>query len=410
MFMLHSKTKGSIREMATEAPKKDATVLNQIKRISSQGNYQSTSAWWKPKAEESSWMGSVFGKKNTNAPSSSATGAAASTAGVFGSLFSTSGATSGSTAKNTATGASNGANGFQISHMITYVFAILCVLLIIILFVHFFVTPIFRLRPGTPGLIPVPGFDDGILYWSSSSTLLPNTALPIRSQSYGYSFHVDIFIENPLAFSKTARLLFHRGGVLKEKPSGETLLGILERYNVAVALTPDTNDLLVSVLNKNHGMETSILTNVPVQTPFRLSTVIMEQGMEVYLNGQLVKTRRFAAAPLDITGDIVPIPGLATLRQLKVWGRILSYSEIREATPALSTAKDFNLGSIPSSTSCTTPLSDAAQKMPSMGSLASSFSKTSKAASKAASNAASAAASSASATASDAMARVGISL
>ena len=409
--MLHSKTKGSIREMATEAPKKNATVLNQIKRVASQGNYQSTSAWWKPKAEESSWMGSVFGKKNTNAPSSSATGAAgaASTAGVFGSLFSTSGAT----AKNTAT--SNGANGFQISHMIAYVFAILCVLLIIILFVHFFITPIFRLRPGTPGLIPVPGFDDGILYWSSSSTLLPNATLPIRSQSYGYSFHVDIFIENPLAFSKTPRLLFHRGGVLKETPSGETLLGILQRYNVAVALTPDTNDLLVSVLNKNHGMETSILTNVPVQTPFRLSTVIMEQGMEVYLNGQLVKTRRFAAAPLDITGDIVPIPGLATLRQLKLWGRILSYSEIREATPALSTAKDFNLGSIPSSTSCADAsfpsLSDAAQKMPSMGSLSSSLSKASKAASAAVSSAsatASAAVSSASATASNAMA--GISL
>ena len=398
--------------MATEAPKKNATVLNQIKRVASQGNYQSTSAWWKPKAEESSWMGSVFGKKNTNAPSSSATGAtsaAASTAGVFGSLFSTSGAT----AKNTAT--SNGANGFQISHMIAYVFAILCVLLIIILFVHFFITPIFRLRPGTPGLIPVPGFDDGILYWSSSSILLPNATLPIRSQSYGYSFHVDIFIENPLAFSKTPRLLFHRGGVLKETPSGETLLGILQRYNVAVALTPDTNDLLVSVLNKNHGMETSILTNVPVQTPFRLSTVIMEQGMEVYLNGQLVKTRRFAAAPLDITGDIEPIPGLATLRQLKLWGRILSYSEIREATPALSTAKDFNLGSIPSSTSCADAsfpsLSDAAQKMPSMGSLSSSLSKASKAASAAVSSAsatASAAVSSASATASNAMA--GISL
>ena len=243
--------------------------------------------------------------------------------------------------------------------MIAYVFAILCVLLIIILFVHFFITPIFRLRPGTPGLIPVPGFDDGILYWSSSSALLPNASLPIRSQSYGYSFHVDIFIENPLAFSSTPRLLFHRGGVLKEgTPSGKTLLSILQRYNVVVALTPDTNDLIVSVLNKNHGMETSILSNVPVQTPFRLSTVIMEQGMEVYLNGQLMRTRRFHAPPLDITGDIVPVPGLATLRQLKLWGRILNASEIREATPALTTAKDFNLGPIPSSTSCTS-LSDA---------------------------------------------------
>ena len=324
-------------------------VLNRISKIAGQPNDTLL-------GKVSSWM-----EKKPEAPSSTPS-SSTGVAGLFGRLYSNTKAgiaTTGVAATN-AIASSTGVNGFQLSSMIAYVFAILCVLLIIVLFVHFFITPIFRLRPGTPGLIPVPGFDDGILYWSSSSALLPNASLPIRSQSYGYSFHVDIFIENPLAFSPHPRLLFHRGGVPKETPSGTTLLSILKRYNVAVALTPDTNDLIVSVLNKNHGMENSVLSNVPVQTPFRLSMVIMEQGMEVYLNGQLVKTRRFEAPPLDITGDIVPIPGLATLRQLKLWGRILSASEIREATPALTTAKDFNLGPIPSSTSCentSTPLS-----------------------------------------------------
>jgi hypothetical protein len=333
-------------------------VFNRISKIAGQPNDTLL-------GKVSSWM-----EKKPEVPSSTASSTASSStgiAGLFGRLYSNTKAgiaTTGVAATN-AIASSTGVNGFQLSSMIAYVFAILCVLLIIVLFVHFFITPIFRLRPGTPGLIPVPGFDDGILYWSSSSALLPNASLPIRSQSYGYSFHVDIFIENPLAFSPQPRLLFHRGGVPKEEPSGTTLLSILKRYNVAVALTPDTNDLIVSVLNKNHGMENSVLSNVPVQTPFRLSMVIMEQGMEVYLNGQLVKTRRFEAPPLDITGDIVPIPGLATLRQLKLWGRILSASEIREATPALTTAKDFNLGPIPSSTSCEntsvpTPPSDAA--------------------------------------------------
>jgi len=389
------------------------SFFNRIGKMAGQPNAPPSST----AGEVSSW----FGKTSTTTATTGST-QPSGVSGLFGRLYS-------NTKDGVATGfagtsgiSSNSTNGFQFSSIIAYIFAILCVILIITLFVHFFITPIFRLRPGTPGLIPIPGFDDGILYWSSSSALLPNVILPIRSQSYGYSFHVDIFIENPLAFSKTPRLLFHRGGVLKEKPSGETLLGILERYNVAVALTPDTNDLLVSILNKNHGMETSILANVPVQTPFRLSTVIMEQGMEVYLNGQLVKTRRFAAAPLDITGDIEPIPGLATLRQLKIWGRTLSYSEIREATPPLSTAKDFNIGPIPSSTSCTADLSDAVQNVPSMGSLSPSFFRASNAVSSAASNAASTAAfaaassasavsnaaSSASATASNAMA--GISL
>jgi len=324
-------------------------VFNRISKIAGQPNDTLL-------GKVSSWM-----EKKPEAPSSTPS-SSTGIAGLFGRLYSNTKAgiaTTGVAATN-AIASSTGVNGFQLSSMIAYVFAILCVLLIIVLFVHFFITPIFRLRPGTPGLIPVPGFDDGILYWSSSSALLPNASLPSRSQSYGYSFHVDIFIENPLAFSPHPRLLFHRGGVPKETPSGTTLLSILKRYNVAVALTPDTNDLIVSVLNKNHVMENSVLSNVPVQAPFRLSMVIMEQGMEVYLNGQLVKTRRFEAPPLDITGDIVPIPGLATLRQLKLWGRILSASEIREATPALTTAKDFNLGPIPSSTSCgdaSTPLS-----------------------------------------------------
>jgi len=337
---------------AAPAQKND-TVLGWIKELASKPLNKS--------GQDKSVIGYVGDTVSSifNPNPSKASTNARSTPGIFGSLFSTS-ATSAATATATATAsAANSANGFQFSRMIAYVFAILCVLLIIVLFVHFFITPIFRLRPGTPGLIPVPGFDDGILYWSMSSVELPNTSLPIRTQFYGYSFHVDLFIENPLAFSATPRLLFHRGGVLKDTPSGETLLGILHRYNLAVALMPDTNDLMVSVLNKQHHMENVIIPNVPVQTPFRLSAVIIEQGMEVYLNGQLVKTRRFGAPPLDITGNIVPIPGLATLRQLKLWGRTLSASEIREATPALTTAKDFNLGPIPSSTSCTS-LSDAA--------------------------------------------------
>ena len=326
------------------AAAKAPTAINQVRQIADQKN--------------DTLLGRVYSFMEKKPESSSTSSSSTGITGLFGRLYSntktgiaTGVATTGVAVTN-AIASSTGTNGFQFSRMIAYVFAILSVLLIIVLFVHFFITPIFRLRPGTPGLIPVPGFDDGTLYWSTSSVELPNVSLPIRTQFYGYSFQVDLFIENPLAFSATPRLLFHRGGVLKDTPSGKTLLSILHRYNLAVALTPDTNDLLVSVLNKEHGMETVMIPNVPVQTPFRLSAVIIEQGMEVYLNGQLVRTRRFKAPPLDITGNIVPIPGLATLRQLKLWGRTLSASEIREATPALTTAKDFNLGPIPSSTSC----------------------------------------------------------
>ena len=56
-----------------------------------------------------------------------------------------------------------------ISRVISYLLAIIIVVFVILLFVHYFIKPIFSLQPGSPGLIPVPGFDDGILYWDKTN-------------------------------------------------------------------------------------------------------------------------------------------------------------------------------------------------------------------------------------------------
>ena len=53
-------------------------------------------------------------------------------------------------------------------------------------------------------------------------------------------------------------------------------------------------------------MENIVVPNVPVQQPFRLSMVVMEQALEVYINGKLIKTRAFSAPPKDVKGDIYP--------------------------------------------------------------------------------------------------------
>jgi hypothetical protein len=246
---------------------------------------------------------------------------------------------------------SEGAGGRStIGRILAYILAIAIVILIILLFINYFITPIFRLRPGSPGIIPVPGFDDGKLFWNKKSPgHIQNKDLPIATQSYGYSLNLDVFVENPLQFSTSPRVFFSRGASSKEHKSGDTLMGIYSNYNLVAALLPDTNDLLVSVLNKDNNMENVIISNVPTQQPFRLSIVVMEQALEVYMNGQLVKTRHFAAPPKDVKGDIYPSIGIeiniVKVRNLKIWGRILTVSEIRQATPVLSTAKQF--GALP---------------------------------------------------------------
>jgi hypothetical protein len=247
--------------------------------------------------------------------------------------------------------------GSNIARMAAYLFSILVVIFVILIFVHYFIAPVFRLHPGAPGIIPVPGWDDGVLFWNkgNSETIL-NKDLPISNMYFGYSMNMDIFVENPFQFSKYHRIIFSRGGERQSTPSGETLLGAIHSYNLAVALLPDTNDLLVSVLNSKNNMENVIISNVPVQESFRLGIVVMENALEVYVNGELAKTRTFSATPLDSKGDIQQASGIelnvAKIKNLKIWPRILTTSELRYAKPDLSPSADFGAGPIPASTSC----------------------------------------------------------
>jgi hypothetical protein len=258
---------------------------------------------------------------------------------------------------NSTSTSTAGAKASTIGQILAYILAIAVVIIVILLFINYFITPIFRLKPGGPGIIPIPGFDDGKLFWSNTSPgQIQNKDLPIVSLYYGYTINLDVFVENPLQFATTPRIFFSRGAIRKEKPSGDTILGTLDNYNLVAALLPDTNDLLVSVLNKDNNMENIIVPNIPVQEPFRLTMVVMQQALEVYINGRLLKTRKFLAEPKDTKGDIYPASGIESnaikVRNLKIWSRILSVSEIRESTPKLSSAKNFGAGPMPSSTSC----------------------------------------------------------
>jgi hypothetical protein len=251
----------------------------------------------------------------------------------------------------------SGSIGTSFGRVIGYLLALFIVTMVILLFVHYFIRPIFRLHPGDSGIITIPGFDDGVLYWNKgSSGHIPNKTTPIHSNVYNYTLNLDVFIENPLQFSNKPRIFFQRGGLLRETPTSDNLLGMLEYYNLVIALLPDTNDIIVSTQNSNNNMENIILPNVPIQEPFRLGVVLMENAMEVYLNGHLMKTRTFISPPRNVKGDIYGPLGINTnivkVRNLKLWNRILPTGEIRYATPTISTIKEFNAAPMSGSSSC----------------------------------------------------------
>jgi hypothetical protein len=206
-------------------------------------------------------------------------------------------------------------------------------------------------------MITIPNSDNGKLFWDKiNSGEILNKDLPINNLYYNYSMIMDIFIQNPFQFSRYPRVLFSRGAKFKEKPSGDTMLGVMSNYNIVIALLPDTNDLIVSVLNKDNNMENAIVSNIPIQEPFRIGVILMERALEVYLNGHLIKTRQLSSPPKDVKGNIYPSSGIesniAKIRNLKIWPVILTTSEIRYAKPPMSSVKEFSAKPMPNSSTC----------------------------------------------------------
>ena len=232
-----------------------------------------------------------------------------------------------------------------------YLVAIVIVLLAILLFVHFLITPIFQFTPGGPGVIPIPGTNDATVYWKTYpiDPELKDTVL--GSQSANWSMSLDILIEEPFVpapASKPERVFLERT---------TALLG--GNYNLRFALVSNTTDLRVSVLNSSNNEEFIDITNAPVQTPFRVGVVLLDQVMEVYVNGRLYKTLPLSAPVKSESGGFKgPQGDMATMAKVKnliLWKRPITPSEMRYARPSLASASEFKLSQMKAgvSGSCT---------------------------------------------------------
>lgn len=229
--------------------------------------------------------------------------------------------------------------------ILAYLFGIFLIIMIILIIVHFTLKPIFQLVPGGSGIIPTPGFNDAQVFWKTLTTVTTvnesKEHVNINNIPFNYTLSVDIFINNPYQFSRTERLILAR----KSAPTATI-------YSLMYALLPDTNDLIVSVRNTSNLLDSIIVSNVPVNSPFRITTVLLQNSMEIYVNGNLYKTRLLNAPPIADIGYIVPgsTTPVAQMANLILWNRQLSPSEIKNASPGLAPASHFtnNSTAIPS--------------------------------------------------------------
>lgn len=244
-----------------------------------------------------------------------------------------------------------------------YGIGILVVLAVILIIINYTITPIFRLYPGGAGYIPIPGGDTSQLFWKNKKDTAPmmDASSNVSGLYTQWSFALDIDITNPMHISQSPRILFYRGpptpsaDLSGNVPSATTIQGLIGNYNVAIALLPDTTDLIVSVLNSSGAMENVIIPNVPVQTPFRIGVILSDTAMEVYLNGLLQRTRTFTpgSTPFNATGMFYPPQAInaeiAKVGNLHLWNSVISANQMRYATPGLMTVNAKDKSDLPTS-------------------------------------------------------------
>ena len=240
-----------------------------------------------------------------------------------------------------------------------YFFSILLVLFAILMFINYFITPIWQLNPGGPGIIPLPGLSDAKVYWTNVKDEQPinDASGGFGSITKNWSMSLDIFVSEPYLQDSTPRILFARcpKGAISLKPSLLITDSVLD-YNVVIAILGGTNDLVVSVLNVDNIAENITIPNIPIQKPFRIGVIIFDSMMEVYVNGMLYRTLQFNATTKAVNGYFQALPSnninkSAAVKNLILWTRTISAGEMRYAKPSLAQASEFDPSSMESGTS-----------------------------------------------------------
>jgi hypothetical protein len=244
---------------------------------------------------------------------------------------------------------------------IGYFVSILVVLFAILTFIHFFITPIWQLNPGGPGVIPIPGMNDSKLYWTNvkDETKIDDKTIGFDKITSNWSMSIDIFVSEPFTSDSKPRIIFARCPRDDFKLKSSILLtDSIDNYNLIIALIPGTNDLIVSSVNTSNNPENVIVPNVPIQKPFRIGVVLFDSMMEVYINGKLFQTKQFSATTKAVTGYFIPPTGevanTAKVKNLILWTRTITAPEMRYANPNLADTSEFDPSSM-STTSGTCP-------------------------------------------------------
>ncbi len=244
-----------------------------------------------------------------------------------------------------------------------YYFIMVTILLLLVLtLIHFTIKPIFKTSAGSQGIIPLPGYK-GETYWKNEVNILEDIQTPLGTSFENWSMILDIQIDNPTSNTNYPRILFHRGTGLAQ-PSGifsdnDTILKINPNFNLVIYLDRLTNDLNIAVQTLSPDssitqpfVENITISNFPVGKAVRVGVMAGSKVLEVYLNGQLYRSKSFANSLRKVTGSIYPpfddiLSSTARVHNLRLFPYPLTPAGFR----AYGSAESFSTKDIPDSCS-----------------------------------------------------------
>lgn len=232
-------------------------------------------------------------------------------------------------------------------------FTVLLVFFIILLIVHFTVKPIFSFSDDDDGFIPLGYRSDGQLTWTDGPVAADLSGNVTKIIPCGITIQQDVYIENESVVSNQRRIFFYRSTTALPNIVDDPAKDLIKQFpdsNLIMFLLPNTNDLAVTAITQKRDKfyieSAPTILNVPVKQTFRLTVVLYQQAIEVYINGNLSGTKAFRYPVRMTSGYFFGAPNLYRLSvrtmNFKYWDRTLQAREISRSTPALASMSSFN--------------------------------------------------------------------
>jgi hypothetical protein len=262
--------------------------------------------------------------------------------------------------KVNAAGISEPVAGSGLLQIVMYTIGGILLLGIILMVVDRWFYPIFKVDPGAPGFVIIPGTDTSDQFWTKRQDVrnirigtsnVGNEVVPqplssiVLEGKTSYSITMDVFIDENQFTNIPAASNFNRTFfMIAPAPTGDKQLVTDAGVVLKVELNRDLNMVQIVCMGNGGLIQTAVIDNVPMHKPFRIGIVKTLYSIAAYLNGELVQTIKIKSISDPVAGQSSTLnPGTNGASYVIAPQNILGDTAVPSST-ASSTALNLSKG------------------------------------------------------------------